>query len=53
MMTYVFVRSEGFYILDLIGNEDARENAELNPGTIRVEDIFGRVIWEAPKDAVH
>ncbi len=28
--------------------EVARDNAECNPGTLRVEDLSGRVLWPAP-----
>lgn len=42
---YVFFRPGHFYPLELVNDEDARANAECNPGTIRVEDGHGRVIW--------
>ena len=37
--------AEYFYPVELADDEDARSNAESNPGTIRVEDIEGRVVW--------
>lgn len=48
MLPYVFFRKEGFYPIELLNDEDAKRNAELNPGTLRVEDINGRVIWPEP-----
>ena len=42
---YVFFRKGGFYIVNLSGDEDVLPNVELNPGTLRVEDITGRVVW--------
>jgi hypothetical protein len=33
---YVFFRESGFYPLELRDDNDARANAESNPGTIRV-----------------
>ena len=43
---YIFFRKEGWYPLVLRDDEDARTNAETNPGTVRVENIDGRVIWQ-------
>ena len=51
--TLVFFRKGGFYPLDMPTIPDktieevARDNAECNPGTVRVEDIHGRVLWRA------
>ena len=42
---YTFHRKEGFYPLELADDDDACRNAECNPGTIRVMDIHGRVVW--------
>jgi len=42
---YTFHRAEGWYPLELADDEDARKNAEFNPGTLRVEDIDGNVVW--------
>ena len=58
--TLVFFRMDGdeevFYPLDIPPmpgdhpgrtiEEIARANAECNPGTIRVEDIDGHVLWQ-------
>lgn len=43
---YVFFRSEGFYPLELGSDEEARANAECNPGTVRVETALGRAVWQ-------
>lgn len=48
MIPYVFVRAEGFYIVELRDDADARANAECNPGTLRVEDMRGNVVWQQP-----
>jgi len=45
MQTYIFFREGMFYPVELRDDADAKVNAELNPGTIRVEDIEGRVVW--------
>jgi len=42
---YIFFRKEGFYPIDMKDDADAKANAECNPGTLRVEDIHGRVVW--------
>lgn len=42
---YVFVRKEGFYTIRLYDDDDARHNAKINPGTLRVEDQQGNVVW--------
>ena len=36
---------EFFYPMELDDDADARANAEINPGTIRVQDFWGRVVW--------
>ncbi len=44
---YIFIREGGFfYDIILRDDTDAIENAKCNPGTIRIEDIFGQVVWE-------
>ena len=43
---YIFFRSEDyFYFIELRDDNDAIENAKCNPGTVRVEDILGRIVW--------
>lgn len=51
--TYIFFRKDDFYFIELRDNEDAIANAECNAGTIRVEDIFGNVIWELDKSKLN
>lgn len=45
----IFVRQEGFYPIQLSGlkpsAEEAAEHAACNPGTLRIEDMSGKVIW--------
>ena len=46
MAVYIFFRPEGFfYPITLRDDADARANAECNPGTVKVEDMKGRVVW--------
>lgn len=55
METYVFFRIhpetnlEMFYPVDLKDDDDAVANAEANPGTLRVETVEGREVWNANK----
>lgn len=48
MKEYIFYRKEGFYSIVLRDDDDARENAEYNKGTVKVEDTNGNVIWPKP-----
>lgn len=45
----IFVRAEGFYpvqgVLGIPLGEQAAEHAAINPGTLRVEDVDGNVLW--------
>lgn len=45
----IFVREEGFYPIQLSGlkstAEEAADHAACNPGTLRIEDMHGKVIW--------
>ena len=41
----VFVRDAGFYVIPLPDDDDLSRHAELNPGTLRIEDIDGNVLW--------
>jgi len=43
---YIFFREDMFYPLSLVNDEDAIVNAECNPGTLKVEDTNGRVVWK-------
>lgn len=42
---YIFVRDRFFYPVELKDDYEAARHAILNPGTTRVEDINGRVVW--------
>lgn len=42
---YIFFREAGWYPLELKDDLDAQQNAETNPGTLKVEDINGRIVW--------
>lgn len=45
----IFIRAEGFYPIEALPDRDlaqqAVDHAELNPGTLRVEDVDGNVLW--------
>lgn len=45
----IFIRAEGFYPIQGVREkplaEQAAEHAALNPGTLRVEDAGGNVLW--------
>lgn len=47
MEQYVFFRDGFFYPIGLTDDEDAKVNAECNPGTIRVERLNGDVVWRS------
>ena len=42
---YLFFRQDMFYPVELENDADAIANAKINDGTIRVEDVNGRVVW--------
>lgn len=41
----LFFREEGFYVIDLPADDDLNAHAVANPGTIRIEDATGKVLW--------
>lgn len=50
MKTYIFFREDGFYLLELPdADHQIIDHVRCNPGTIRVEDLNGKVIYEEPK----
>ena len=49
MQAYIFFRERGFYQIKLRDDAAAKKDAELNPGTIRVEDDEGRIVWTETK----
>jgi hypothetical protein len=47
----IFVREQGFYTAEYpSGYDDWATDARNNPGTIRIEDQFGDILWEAPRN---
>lgn len=53
-MIVIFIRKETFYPLDLPDEQcnptTIAEHAESNPGTLRVEDVKGNVLWIDKKE---
>lgn len=51
MATYIFIRGNGFYPIDLGDDTDAIRNAACNPGTQVVQKVVSgglvKTIWEA------
>lgn len=53
MPTAIFFRGDHFYPVEFLApaecgrsmEQQAADHAELNPGTTRVEDIDGNVLW--------
>lgn len=43
--TVIFFRKNGWYPVTLKKGEDFTKHIDLNPGTERVEDIAGNVLW--------
>lgn len=41
----IFHRAEGWYPIMVRENEDLAAHAELNPGTLRIEDTEGNILW--------
>jgi hypothetical protein len=48
MQTYLFFRDGFFYPVEEENDEKVMKHIALNPGTLRVEAIDGRVLYEAP-----
>ena len=54
----IFIRKEGFYEICINTNDEpnkdmkqiAKDHAECNLGTLRVEDIRGNILWDAYND---
>lgn len=42
---FVFFREGHFYVVE-IPRDQVIANVELNPGTLKVEDIEGNVVWQ-------
>ena len=45
MKTYIFHRKEGWYPVELRNDQEALDCVPLNPGTLKVTDANGRVVW--------
>lgn len=45
---FIFFREDGWYPIQLLPRQ-LNYNILLNPGTERVEDISGNVVWESAK----
>lgn len=45
----IFFRSEGFYSVEAVDGvplcQQATDHAALNPGTLKIEDIEGNILW--------
>lgn len=41
----IFIRAEGFYPIMVYEDDDMAHHAELNPGTLRIEDVDGNILW--------
>ena len=44
-ITRVFIREDSFYMINLPETDDLNKHAEMNPGTLRVEDLEGNILW--------
>lgn len=52
MSLYLFIRADVFYPIELRDDDDARANAECNPGTVRVENaLTNEIVWPVPYNA--
>lgn len=45
MRLVIFFREGGFYPLELPDTDDLSAHAEVNPGTLRIEDAHGNILW--------
>lgn len=45
MAPRVFHRANTFYVIELPADDDLKVHALANPGTVRIEDMFGNVLW--------
>lgn len=52
-MTYLFFRDGHFYAIDAIKDDaEVLDHIAINPGTTKVEDATGRVVWDIKRDPV-
>lgn len=48
----IFRRESFFYVLDLPADDDLQFHADMNPGTLRIEDLEGKQLWPYPPKLV-
>jgi hypothetical protein len=41
----IFFRDNGWYPLELPVSDDLASHAQTNPGTLRIEDADGNILW--------
>lgn len=46
MRTVIFFRKEGFYPIETPVDDDLAHHAGLNPGTLKIEDTKGNILWQ-------
>ena len=49
VVTVIFFRAEGWYPMEVPIDADLAAHARCNPGTIRIEDLGGRILWPPTK----
>lgn len=45
MRLVIFFRADGWYPLELPETDDLSAHAESNPGTLKIEDAAGNILW--------
>lgn len=48
METFIFFRDIGWYPVEIY-RDQVIANVNLNPGTLKVEDMQGNIVWEPSK----
>lgn len=43
---YIFFREGVFYPVSCDDDAEAKRHSEINPGTLKVEDVNGRLVWK-------
>ena len=46
MRVVLFHRKEGWYPIEAPIDDDLAHHAELNPGTLKITDIDGNILWQ-------
>ena len=44
-VTRIFFREGFFYPIELPEDDNLNHHTEMNPGTLRVEDVNGNILW--------